>query len=243
MKSETPNLNVKQKILIDSKESILSQWLSYSSPQEILNLHKIDKGFFLQKYASGIFDYFIGAIAGRVEFGSYPMLKELLVYLEDKEISTSELFEICSYFRHSMIDFTFDKGLDSKEMAHEISYIFDKIFREIIKFYTDATFQRLIEARKTADRASQAKELFLSNMSHEIRTPLNAILGFVNLLMEENVSKKHRRYLDIILNSGENLLSIINDILDFSKLRSGEFTIEPKIFSVHDEISHTMELF
>ena len=47
----------------------------------------------------------------------------------------------------------------------------------------------------------------------------------------------------IILSSGENLLSIINDILDFSKLRSGEFTIEPKVFSLHEELSHTMELF
>jgi len=80
-------------------------------------------------------------------------------------------------------------------------------------------------------------------MSHEIRTPLNAVLGFVNLLIDEDVSKKHKNYLDIILNSGENLLSIINDILDFSKIRSGEFTIEPKIFSLHEEISHTMELF
>jgi CheY-like chemotaxis protein len=80
-------------------------------------------------------------------------------------------------------------------------------------------------------------------MSHEIRTPLNAILGFVNLLIEQDLPKQHRKYLDIILNSGENLLSIINDILDFSKLRSGEFTIEPKIFSIHNEISHTLELF
>ncbi|OHE07118.1 MAG: hybrid sensor histidine kinase/response regulator [Sulfurimonas sp. RIFCSPLOWO2_12_FULL_34_6] len=101
----------------------------------------------------------------------------------------------------------------------------------------------LIDARLEAQKASQAKEYFLSNMSHEIRTPLNAILGFVNLLIEQDVSKQHRKYLEIILNSGENLLSIINDILDFSKLRSGEFTIEPKIFSIHGEISHTLELF
>ena len=101
----------------------------------------------------------------------------------------------------------------------------------------------LVNSKLEALEAGQAKEYFLSNMSHEIRTPLNAILGFVNLLMDEDLSKKHRKYLDIIFNSGENLLSIINDILDFSKLRSGEFSIDPKVFSIHDEISHTMELF
>jgi len=115
------------------------------------------------------------------------------------------------------------------------------IILEYMSIANDVT--TLIDARLEAQKASQAKEYFLSNMSHEIRTPLNAILGFVNLLIEQDVSKQHRKYLAIILNSGENLLSIINDILDFSKLRSGEFTIEPKVFSIHDEISHTLELF
>lgn len=102
---------------------------------------------------------------------------------------------------------------------------------------------KLVDARAEALRASQVKDYFLSNMSHEIRTPLNAILGFVSLLLDENLSEKHRNYLGIIQNSGENLLSIINDILDFSKLRSGEFTVEPKNFSLHEELNHTMELF
>ena len=101
----------------------------------------------------------------------------------------------------------------------------------------------LVNTRLEALKAGKAKEYFLSNMSHEIRTPLNAILGFVNLLIDDNVSKKHRKYLDIINSSGKNLLNIINDILDFSKLRAGEFTICPKIVSIHDEISYTMELF
>ena len=50
---------------------------------------------------------------------------------------------------------------------------------------------KLVDARSEALNASKAKEYFLSNMSHEIRTPLNAILGFVNLLIGEEISKKH----------------------------------------------------
>ncbi|MCK9492115.1 MAG: ATP-binding protein [Sulfurimonas sp.] len=243
MKIKIPNLYKSQEIFVNSKEQILVQWLSYESPQQILELHKIDKEFFLQEYASGVFDYFMGVIVGDLKIGNCPIMKGLLSYLKDREISADELFEICSHFRHSMIEFSYDKGLDSKEMSSEISFVFDKNFRGILKYYTDTIFEKLIAARQKADNASQAKEYFLSNMSHEIRTPLNAILGFVNLLIDEDVSKKHRNYLEIILNSGENLLCIINDILDFSKLRSGEFIIEPKIFSLHDEISHTMELF
>jgi len=101
----------------------------------------------------------------------------------------------------------------------------------------------LIDAEKNAIEADLAKDYFLSNMSHEIRTPLNAILGFVSLLQDEITSINQKKYLDIIYNSGENLLSIINDILDFSKLRSGEFTIEKKPFNLHEKLSHTLELF
>jgi len=243
MKNTIPNLIAVQSIFIEAKETILVQWVSYESPKEILKLHNIDEKFFVEKYASGVFDYFMGVISGEREIGNCPIMQELLAYLKFREISADELFEICSHFRRSMLDFSYDSGLNSKELFSEISYIYDMNFRGILKFYTDTIFEKLIDARQEALQAGQAKEYFLSNMSHEIRTPLNAILGFVNLLIEEDISKKHKNYLDIILSSGENLLSIINDILDFSKLRSGEFTIEPKIFSLHEELSHTMELF
>jgi len=243
MHEKVPALTQNQELFKKSKDIILKQWVSYDSPKEILKLHQIDENYFIEKYASGVFDYFMGVIAGEVEIGNCPVMQELLAYLKFREIGADELFEICSHFRRSMVDVSYDMGMNSKELFDEISYIFDKNFRGILKFYTDTIFQKLVDARQEAIRAGQAKEYFLSNMSHEIRTPLNAILGFVNLLIDEDIPKKHRNYLEIILNSGENLLSIINDILDFSKLRSGEFSIEPKVFSLHDELSHTMELF
>ncbi len=243
MKNVVPFLVKTQKTFITSKSKIVSNWLSYETPKKILKLHNIESKHFINNYASGVFDYFMGVISGDVEIGNCPVMQDLLAYLKDREISADELFEICTYFRRAMVDFSYDAGLNSKELFDEISYIFDKNFRGILKYYTDTIFQKLIDARVEALKASQAKEYFLSNMSHEIRTPLNAILGFVNLLINENISKKHRSYLDIIHSSGENLLSIINDILDFSKLRSGKFTIEPKIFSLHEELTHTLELF
>ena len=239
----SPELFKTQKAFIEAKENILSNWIAYDLPKEILKKHDIEPSHFTKKYGSGVFDYFMGVISGEMEIGNCPVMQELLIYLKVREISADELFEICSHFRRAMIDFSYDAGFNSKELFDEISFIFDQNFRGILKFYTDTIFKKLIDARAEALRASQAKEYFLSNMSHEIRTPLNAILGFVNLLIDENISNKHRGYLETILNSGESLLSIINDILDFSKLRSGEFTIEPKVFSLHEELSHTMELF
>jgi len=243
MKINGPELIKHKEVFVKSKDDILANWISYETSKNILLERSIEPEHFINMYGSGVFDYFMGVISGETEVGNCPIMEDLLAYLKNREISADELFEICSHFRRSMVDFTYDANINSKELFDELSYLFDKNFRGILRYYTDTIFQKLTDARAKAEKATLAKDHFLSNMSHEIRTPLNAIIGFVNVLREENLSTKHRNYLDIINTSGETLLSIINDILDFSKLRSGEFTVEPKNFSIHEEISHTLELF
>lgn len=79
---------------------------------------------------------------------------------------------------------------------------------------------------KQAVQANKSKGEFLANMSHEIRTPMNAILGFGELLGEENLTPEQKKYVDVILSSGKGLLRIINDILDFSKIEAGKLKTE-----------------
>jgi PAS domain S-box-containing protein len=74
--------------------------------------------------------------------------------------------------------------------------------------------------------ASQTKSEFLANMSHEIRTPMNAVIGFADLLAEEQLTEAQLDYARTIGSSGRHLLSIINDILDFSKIEAGKLTTE-----------------
>jgi PAS domain S-box-containing protein len=95
----------------------------------------------------------------------------------------------------------------------------------------------LIEARKSAEESSQAKEIFLANMSHEIRTPMNAILGMSRQLQKTELVPKQRRYLDTIHAAAENLLVIINDILDISKIEAGKLTLEKIGFRMRDVLT------
>jgi len=92
---------------------------------------------------------------------------------------------------------------------------------------------KLIEAKARAEQADNLKSAFLANMSHEIRTPMNAIIGFSNLLNDEEVSSEERNeFVEHIKNSGNSLLQLIDDIIDISKLDTGQIVAETHRVSI-----------
>ena len=85
--------------------------------------------------------------------------------------------------------------------------------------------QQIMLARERA--ANQAKTAFLANISHELRTPLSAMLGFLELLEDDNtMNPLHNDYLSTISRNGHQLLSIINEILDLSKIQASGLTVK-----------------
>lgn len=98
----------------------------------------------------------------------------------------------------------------------------------------------LEEAKKKAEESDRLKSAFLANMSHEIRTPMNAIIGFSNLLYEQNLSEdEQNELLNHINDNTEHLLKLIENLIDIAKIETNELEFHYKFIDLHhflDEI-------
>ncbi|GIL40179.1 sensor histidine kinase [Roseiterribacter gracilis] len=105
----------------------------------------------------------------------------------------------------------------------------------------DAARQRAeadaVHARDVAERANQAKNVFLAHMSHELRTPLNAVIGFAESLQLEALTRdpgRVREYGAHIAKAGNHLRYIVSDLLDLARIESGRLDLHEVDFDPQD---------
>lgn len=102
----------------------------------------------------------------------------------------------------------------------------------------------LKDALKQAESASKAKGFFLSNMSHEIRTPLNAIIGYLSIAKDSDITvEKMKHCVDNSEVAARHLLHIINDVLDMSSIESGKLKIAHEAFDLKKTIGEITTIY
>jgi signal transduction histidine kinase len=150
----------------------------------------------------------------------------------------------------------FHRNLSEKVFVKDNARIFglDAILR-LQPIHTDSGFagmvfsvvdvSPLVAERRRAEAANQSKSEFLANMSHELRTPLNHIIGFTELVVDQNfgeLNEMQAEYLTDALTSGRHLLSLINDILDLSKVEAGKLELTLNAFDLAEVLANGLVL-
>jgi PAS domain S-box-containing protein len=102
----------------------------------------------------------------------------------------------------------------------------------------------LIKSKEKAEESERLKSAFLANMSHEIRTPMNGIIGFTELLKEQNLSaEEQQEFILTIQKSGARMLNTINSIVDISKIESGLMQVTIKETNINEQVEFIYKFF
>jgi signal transduction histidine kinase len=107
----------------------------------------------------------------------------------------------------------------------------------------DRRTKELSKAKEKAETANKLKTSFLSNMSHEIRTPLNAIIGFTNILVQDELEHEERlEFSSYIDNSVKSLMSLLDDIMNVSLIEAGQLKMVKQEFSLHQLLTEMLQV-
>lgn len=124
-----------------------------------------------------------------------------------------------------------------------------QLFTAIVRDITERkrVERALIDARRAAELANQAKSRFLTTMSHELRTPLNAVIGFSDILCRQLHgpvgNKKYLDYARDIYESGKHLDEMVSSILEMSRLSSGSIDLREEPIDVLDLLQNCLKKF
>jgi PAS domain S-box-containing protein len=192
--------------------------------------------------AGGQFIYVNNAACKYLEFSKNELLSKNITSLIPRFTTPdwNDIWDIIKSEGLLVIESEFNKK-DKTKLPVEINfnYIFHEEKEYAFAFIHNIADRKLKEenlrkAKEKAEEADKLKSAFLANMSHEIRTPMNAIIGFSDLLLQDETSREEKKeFGDIIKNSGDTLLKLIDDIIDISLIEAGQLKMNVKLFNLN----------
>jgi PAS domain S-box-containing protein len=174
-----------------------------------------------------------------------------LILADDLEKVRAKFFSLDNRAALEPIDFrvlTKNNEIRHLESRPSLSRESDTARPQVIDALRDISDRKLREAaleqaRTAAIQAARAKANFLANMSHEIRTPMNGVIGFAELLSQTELDEDQARYVEMILRSGNLMMTLLNNVLDLSKIESQKLSIAYELTNIRIFFSDLMGIF
>jgi len=101
---------------------------------------------------------------------------------------------------------------------------------------------KLEEHGSDTDQTNRVKNTFLEDVSHEIRSSINGVIGMTNLVLETDLTREQRQYMEMVSLSVDRLLGVVNQVLDYSKIESGQIDLEMEDFDLRESLDHDLYL-
>jgi len=167
-------------------------------------------------------------------------------------LNPKDLLSQLTRLEHTLNDFSFEEltAVEASRLKKTFQNfrvnLENKIFTPSSSFgsATDIDIQedKMSENSKKKDIQSPSADMLVAKVSHEIRTPLNGIIGFTDLLKEDELTEKQLERVNAIQTASYSLLEIINELLEYSKLSAGLEQFESVVFNLNSVVDNVMYL-
>jgi two-component system, OmpR family, sensor histidine kinase VicK len=126
---------------------------------------------------------------------------------------------------------------NSKSTIASYSAIFENLYKQ------NQLYKQLKEAYQTIEQTNAIQQDFINVAAHELRTPIQPILGYAELLLEEEVDDNKKQLLMGIVHNSERLQKLASDILDIARMDSNTFRLHKEPINLNYVISNVVKDF
>ncbi len=198
LQSENPHLYRGLEAIVIGESEILRSWVHDPEVETVLVSHGIDTETFSRYYAHEVFRYFVGVIGGVTAMGDCPVMGTFLEYLKDSDVTSDELYIICSHFRKAMLNYLCGVDAESVRIFPDITHVFDRNFAGVLKMYSGRLYEKELELAKNVKLLEEYKNA-IDESSIVSKTDENGTITYVNdrfidicgYSREELIGRKH----------------------------------------------------
>ena len=183
-------------------------------------------------------------IIGKNPYHYYPQEIALHLCEQDKGLIQEQSSQIYEYYAwhadstlHHVIYYKSYAQIPFQNARGVVGAIFDITERKNSEKEKEILLEKIKSAYEELKELTELKDNFLSVASHDLRAPFNAILGYTDILLEdEELNETQRSYVDFIQQSAEIQLRYVNDILNIIRIEKGNLSIELENFPISEVV-------